>query len=123
VQGSDGRRLSPESLVEDPAYVAMIANANPHWSTLSRSTLSRATSTRFRELQGDARATLSGVTICHVNTDMWTSLENEPFGSLVVSYLDQAWVLRSRVLCCGVVNGTGICHCCLLAAGGRRAWH
>jgi len=36
---------------------------------------------------------------------MWTSLENEPFGSLVVSYLDQAWVLRSRVLCCVVVNG------------------
>jgi len=97
--------LSPESLVEDPAYVAMIANANPHWSTLSRSTLSRATSTRFRELQGDTRATLSGVTICHVNTDMWTSLANEPFGSFLVSYIDQAWVLRSRVLCCGVVNG------------------
>jgi len=33
------------------------------------------------------------------------SLANEPFGSFVVSYLDQTWVIRSRVLCCGVVNG------------------
>jgi len=36
----------------------MNAIANPHLSTLSRSTLTRATSTGFQELQDDARATL-----------------------------------------------------------------
>ena len=41
---------SPQSLVADPAYVAMIAIANPHLSTMSRSTRSPATSSRFREL-------------------------------------------------------------------------
>ena len=83
----------------------MNAVSNPHLSTLSRSTLTRSTSTGFQELQDDARATLRGVTICQINTDMWMSLANEPFWSFVVSYLDQTWVIRSRVLCCGVVNG------------------
>jgi len=76
----------------------MNAVSNTHLSTLSRSTLTRSTSTGFQELQDDARATLSGVTICQINTDTWMSLANEPFGSFVVSYLDQTWVIRSRVL-------------------------
>ena len=77
--------LSPESLVEDPSYVAMIAAANPLLTTLSRSSLSRATSSRFQALHDEVRAALDCVSVCHVNTDMWTSLANEPFGSFVIS--------------------------------------
>jgi len=96
--------LSPESLVEDPSYVAMIAAANPRLTTLFRSTLSRATSCRFQELHDEARAGLDCVSVCHVKTDMWTSLANEPFGSFVISWLDDDWELRTRVLRCAVLN-------------------
>jgi len=69
--------LSPESLVEDPNYVAIIAEANPRLTTLSRSTLSRATSSRSQALHDEERAALDCVSVCHVNTDMWTSLASE----------------------------------------------
>jgi len=97
--------LSPELLVEDPCYVEMIAAADSRLTTLSRSTLSRATSSRFQALHDQARAALDCVSVCRVNTDMWSSLANEPFGSFVVSWLDDDWELRPRVLRCAVLNG------------------
>jgi len=97
--------LCPEALVEDPSYVAMIAAANPRLTTLSRFTLTRATSSRFQALHDEARAALDCVYVCHVNTDMWTSLANEPFGSFVISRLDDDLELRTRVLRCAVLNG------------------
>ena len=50
--------LSPDSLAEDPSYIAMIAAANPRLTTLSGSTLSRATSSRFQALHEETRAAL-----------------------------------------------------------------
>jgi len=97
--------LSPESPVEDPSYVAMISAANPRLTTLSRSTLSRATSSRFQVLHDEARAALDCVSVCHVNTDIWTSLANEPFRSFAVSWLADDWGLWTRVLRCSVVSG------------------
>ena len=43
--------------------------------------------------------------VCHVNTDMWTSLANDPFASFVVTWLDDNWRLRTAVLRCSVVRG------------------
>jgi len=50
--------LSPDSLVEDPSYIAVIAAANPRLTTLSGSTLSRAPSSRFQALHEESRAAL-----------------------------------------------------------------
>jgi len=97
--------LSPESIVDDEAYVSMIAAANPRLSVMSRRSLSRAVTTRFQCHQAGMRAALTSAGVCHANSDMWTSAANDAFGSFVVSWVDVAWELQTRVLRCGVVEG------------------
>jgi len=50
--------LSPESIVDDEAYVSMIAAANPRLLTMSRRTLARALSSRWQLHQDGAREEL-----------------------------------------------------------------
>jgi len=95
--------LSPASIVDDEAYVSMITAANPWLSFVSRTTLCRAITMRFRDRQVRVRAALTDVDVCHVNSDMWTSTANEALGSFVASWLDKNWVLQTRVLrCCAL---------------------
>jgi len=97
--------LSPAAIVGDEAYVSMIRAANPRLSVMSRSTLGRAITNRFKCHQESVRVELTGVNVCHVNSDMWTSAANEAFGSFVASWLDDGWELQTRVLRCCVVEG------------------
>lgn len=97
--------LSPEAIVDDPAYVAMTVAANLRLSTLSQRSLSRALGTRWDLHTSSAREKLSHVGLCHVSCDRWTSLANEPFASFVVTWIDDEWRLRSAVLHCCIFEG------------------
>jgi len=79
--------LCPESIVSDDAYVSMISAANPRLTVASRSTLSRAITSRYERYQQQVRASLKDIYICHINSDMWTSSASEAYGSFVVSYV------------------------------------
>jgi len=97
--------LSPAAIVGDEAYVSMIRAGNPRISVMSRSTLGRANTHRFKYHQESVRVELTGVNVCHVNSDMWTSAAKEAFGSFVASWLDDGWELQTRVLRYCVVEG------------------
>ena len=97
--------LSPASIVDDESYVSMIHAANPRLSVMSRSSVGRAVTRRFKGHQELVRAALTDVGVCHVNSDMWTPAANEAFGSFVVTWLDDEWLLQTRVLRCCIVEG------------------
>ena len=97
--------LCPESIVDDEAYVSMIFAANPRLTVASRSTLSRAVTSRFKRHQLRVRTSLKDLDVCHVNSDMWTSTANDAYGSFVVSFISSGWELETCVLRCCIVEG------------------
>jgi len=115
-------KLSPESLVDDEAYVSMISGANPRLSVMSRRSPFRAVTTRFQCHQDGVRAALASVGSCRASSDMWTSAAIDAFGSFVVSWVDVAWELHTRVLRCGVVEGlhTALAIAALLMQAARE---
>jgi len=97
--------LSPASIVDDESYVSMIRAANPRRSVMGRSSVTRGVTRRFKSHQATVRAAMTDVSICHVNSDMWTSAANKACGSFVVTLLGKEWTLQTRVLRCCVVEG------------------
>ena len=71
----------------------------------SRSTLSRAVTSRFKRHQLQVRTSLKDLDVCHVNSDMWTSTANDAYGSFVVSFISSGWELETCVLRCCIVEG------------------
>jgi len=97
--------LSPASMVDDESYKSIIHAANSLLSVMSRSSVGHAVTRRFKGHQELVRAALTDVGVCHVNSDMWTSAANEAFGSFVVTWLDDKWLLKTPVLRCCIVEG------------------
>lgn len=85
--------------------MSLFASANRRLKTLSRRSLSRALDARRTLHSEGSRDALSRVSVCHVNSDMWTSLANEPFASFVATWLDEEWQLRTAVLRCCILHG------------------
>ena len=62
--------LSPKSIVDDEAYVSMIAAANPRLSMMSRWSLFRAVATLCPCHHDGVRAAQASVGVCHADSDM-----------------------------------------------------
>lgn len=100
----------PFSFVEREGFRAFLKVINPHFSVISRSTVTRDCYTLFiieRKKLFNVFQNLSS-RVC-LTTDTWTSLQNINYMCLTAHFIDDNWCLHKRIInFCPIVGHSGV---------------
>jgi len=90
--------LRPISFVEGSGFKDLMAFCEPGYNMPGRTFFTAKLETMQAELKDSLKATLASTKFVAVTSDIWTSATNESYVSVTVHYIDNSWVLCSRVL-------------------------
>jgi hypothetical protein len=97
--------LCAESLVANDEFITLIETLDTCAGVISRRGVSREVQNRFVAHVAHLKSELFDAAIVHINTDMWTSNENEPLGTFFASWINNDWELRAAAVRCDPVPG------------------
>ncbi len=92
------RGQRPISIVEDDAFVDLLAYLEPGYSCPGRTYFTDAIEAKYKQVTAKLTLLLADVTDLCITTDTWTSVATESYLTITVHYVSKDWFMRSHVL-------------------------
>ena len=97
--------LRPIGFVEGSGFKELMAFCEPGYNMPGRTFFTAKLETMQAKLKESLKATLASTKFVAITSDIWTSSTNESYISVTVHYIDNSWVLCSRVLAVMPIEG------------------
>ena len=92
------RGQRPISIVEDDAFVDLLAYLEPGYRCPGRTYFTDAIDAKYKLVAARLTLLLADVTDICITTDTWTSVATESYLTITVHYISKDWLMRSHVL-------------------------
>lgn len=92
------RGQRPISIVEDDAFIDLLAYLEPGYSCPGRTYFTDAIDAKYKEATARLALLLSEVTDLCITTDTWTSVATESYLTITVHYVSKDWFMQNHVL-------------------------
>jgi len=90
--------MLPMALVKSDEFRALLAYMEPQYKPLCRQMMTARIDALAAKQRKEMKDELDTMTAVTVTADIWTSIANNPYISLTVSYLTPSWELRTPTL-------------------------